>query len=128
MSTPSDKDVSAPVDARQIVRDLANKHGVRPLDHTGPMQVLDPLQADQARGFVQFKSHDDQLPDDVIAKKGARILLARAGAMLREKVWGLTPDSNDPGAADFSDVALVLDDVAKQIHTPARYGNARHAG
>jgi len=84
------------------------------------MAVLDPAQAGQARGFVGFKSGGDA-PDEEIAKRGARILLARAGSMLRERVWGLTPDSNDPDAADFSDVARVLDDVAVQIHHPVRF-------
>lgn len=113
-----------PADPRQIVAELAAKHGVEPLRDTGPMRVLDPEQAEQARGFIGFKSSDDE-PDGKVAQRGARILLARAGAMLRERVWGLPDDPADPDAADFSDMRRVLDNVATQIHTPVRYG--RHA-
>jgi hypothetical protein len=115
VGTPSNDEVPAAPTARQIVADLAVKHGVEQLRETGPMQVLDPEQFVQARGFLGFKSGDDT-PDKEIARRGARILMARAGALLREKVWGLTDDSNDPDAADFSDVARSLDIRARDIH------------
>jgi hypothetical protein len=116
-----------PADPHEIVRALAEKHGVRPVTATGPLEILDPAQSREARLFLGFRSGMSPDQDDLTAVRAARILHAPPGAPLVEKVMGLSAD--DPagkGTADFSHVSEVLDDWAKKIHTPPRYVPGRH--
>jgi hypothetical protein len=127
-SDPAQTSQAPPADPREIVRALAEKHGVRPVTATGPLEILDPAQSREARLFLGFRSGMSPAEDDLTAVRAARVLRASADAPLVEKVLGLSPD--DPagkGNADFSHLTEVLDDWAERVHTPPRYnGNGRH--
>jgi hypothetical protein len=115
-------------DPRDIVNELAAKHGVRPPDATGPLQVLDEAQARQARSFIGFKSQDHTAQDEEVGRRGARILRSLAGDDSRVRVWGLPDDPADPAAADFSDVtkSVDADRAARWPSAPVNGSAGRH--
>jgi hypothetical protein len=118
----SDPYASQP-DPRIVVERLAAKHGVKPPPRTGPLQVLDWGQTLRCRRFLKFKSQepcddpDSGAPE--VARRAARILLARAGSTLNQTVWGLPEDPEDPETTDFGDVTKVFDRWAERIHSRA---------
>lgn len=127
MFTPSDPAQTPQADPREIVRALAEKHGVRPVTATGPLEILNPEQSREARLFLGFRSGMSPDQDDLTTVRAARVLRASADAPLVEKVLGLSAD--DPagkGTADFSHLTEVLDDWAEKVHTPPRYVPGRH--
>ena len=121
MFTPSSEHPLARLD--EIAEARRNGVGWDQIAGAGP--VPDPLQLEQARLFLQFRSHLPEREDDETRERASRILLAGQDAPSRERVWGLPDDPADPRSADFSDLARSLDEGAEKIHTPPRYNGGQ---